>query len=134
MTATAGADLTEATQAAEMAARASYGRLVAILASRSRDIAAAEDALADAFLAALRTWPSRGVPANPDGWLLTAARNRQRNAARHGGVRARMTEEVTRRLEEMGKASRTPPICPTNGSGFCSSAPTRPSTLRCARP
>jgi RNA polymerase sigma-70 factor (ECF subfamily) len=70
----------------ERVARQSYGRLVAILAARSRDIAGAEDALADALLAALRTWPERGVPSNPDAWLLTAARNRVRNAARHRNV------------------------------------------------
>jgi RNA polymerase sigma-70 factor (ECF subfamily) len=44
-----------------MAARASYGRLVAILASRSRDLAAAEDALADAFLAALQHLAQSGA-------------------------------------------------------------------------
>jgi len=74
---------TETTRrAAEQAARASYGRLVAILAARDRDIAAAEDALSDALLAALDHWPRTGIPTNPDAWLVTAARNRQRNAAR----------------------------------------------------
>jgi predicted RNA polymerase sigma factor len=67
----------EARAAAERAARASYGRLVAVLASRSRDIALAEDALADAFVRALDTWPRSGVPASPEGWLLTVARHRQ---------------------------------------------------------
>ncbi len=73
--------------AAERVARQSYGRLIAILAARSRDIAAAEDALGDALVAALRVWPERGIPANPDGWLLTAARNRLSNGARHREVR-----------------------------------------------
>ncbi|MCZ8183906.1 MAG: sigma factor [Beijerinckiaceae bacterium] len=73
---------------AERVARESYGRLVALLAARSRDIAGAEDALADALVAALRTWPERGVPASPDAWLLTAARNRMRNAYRHRTVTA----------------------------------------------
>lgn len=72
-----------AARAAEVAARVSYGRLLALLAARSRDIAASEDALAEAFVAALRTWPAGGVPDNPDAWLLTAARNQLRNAARH---------------------------------------------------
>ncbi|MDP4301113.1 RNA polymerase sigma factor [Leptothrix discophora] len=75
-----------ASQAAERSARDSYGRLLALLASRSRDIAASEDALSDAFVAALRTWPVDGVPANPDAWLLTAARNSHRNTLRHRGV------------------------------------------------
>lgn len=59
---------------AEEVARSSYGRLLAMLASRSGDIAAAEDALADAFAAALVQWPRDGPPANPVGWLLTVAR------------------------------------------------------------
>jgi predicted RNA polymerase sigma factor len=62
-----------------VAARDSYGRLLALLAASTSDLAAAEDALADAFERALRTWPSQGVPGNPDGWLLTVARNRLRD-------------------------------------------------------
>ena len=64
----------DARQAAELAARTSYGRLLAYLAARSRDVAAAEDALGDAFFAALETWPRVGVPDNPEAWLLAAAR------------------------------------------------------------
>ena len=71
-----------ARQAAERVARASYGRLVAFLAARSGDIAGAEDALAEAFASALEHWPSAGVPANPDAWLLTVARRRQGDAWR----------------------------------------------------
>ena len=55
--------------AAEMAARRSYGKLVAFLAARTRDVAAAEDALADAFAAALRHWPTRGVPDSPEAFI-----------------------------------------------------------------
>jgi len=65
--------------AAEQAARASYGRLVAVLAAPTRDIQLAEDALAGAFEQALRSWPYQGVPDNPEGWLPTVARNRQRD-------------------------------------------------------
>ena len=57
-------------------ARSSYGRLLAVLAARTGDIPAAEDALADAFERALRTWPERGIPDNPEGWLVTVAKNR----------------------------------------------------------
>ena len=64
---------------AEERARAGYGRLLALLSSATNDIAAAEDALADAFERALRTWPESGIPANPDAWLLTVARNRLRD-------------------------------------------------------
>ncbi|MDQ6704741.1 MAG: RNA polymerase subunit sigma-70 [Acidobacteriota bacterium] len=74
--------------AVERVARDSYGRLVAYLAARWRDVAAAEDALADAFRAALETWPSAGVPDKPEAWLLTSARRRLIDAARHVRVQA----------------------------------------------
>ncbi|SFA99154.1 RNA polymerase sigma-70 factor, ECF subfamily [Collimonas sp. OK607] len=69
--------------AVERAARDSYRRLVAFLAARSRDLAAAEDALADAFQAALQTWPSSGIPDKPEAWLLVTARRKLIDAARH---------------------------------------------------
>jgi predicted RNA polymerase sigma factor len=68
-----------AAHAAGLAARDSYGRLLALLSASTSDIASAEDALADAFERALRTWPDQGVPGNPDAWLLTVARNRLRD-------------------------------------------------------
>ena len=67
---------------AEAVARRSYGKLVAFLAARTRDVAGAEDALSDAFAAALADWPSNGAPANPEGWLLTVARRKLVDAAR----------------------------------------------------
>jgi RNA polymerase sigma-70 factor, ECF subfamily len=66
---------------ATVAARESYGKLIAVLASRTRDVAAAEDALADAFAAAIAQWPLGGVPSNPVGWLLTVARRSAGHAA-----------------------------------------------------
>ena len=54
----------EARLAVEAAARASYARLISFLSARSGDVAAAEDALADAFVAALRTWPAGGIPSS----------------------------------------------------------------------
>ena len=53
-------------------------------------MAAAEDALAEAFARALDIWPQQGVPANPDAWLMVAARNRLRD-----GARAQKTREQT---------------------------------------
>ena len=64
-------DPAAAAGAAERAARGSYGRLLALLAAPTGDVALAEDALAGAFEQALTTWPRTGVPRNPDGWLLT---------------------------------------------------------------
>ena len=76
----------EARRAVEQAALDSYSRLLAFLAARSRDVAAAEDALADAFHAALQTWPRSGVPDKPEAWLLTAARRRLIDGIRHAQV------------------------------------------------
>lgn len=69
----------DAPSVADHAARASFGRLVALLATANGDIADAEDAVAAAFEQALVSWPASGVPENPEGWLLTVARNRQRD-------------------------------------------------------
>ena len=57
----------------ERVARESYGRLVAYPSSHTRDVASAEDALSNALVAALVTWPRDGVPQNPEAWLLTVA-------------------------------------------------------------
>jgi predicted RNA polymerase sigma factor len=67
---------------ADAVARRSYGKLVAFLAARSRDVASAEDALSEAFAAALSDWPVNGCPSNPEGWLLTAARRKLIDFAR----------------------------------------------------
>ncbi|HEY5231610.1 MAG TPA: DUF6596 domain-containing protein [Galbitalea sp.] len=71
--------MTDAAARTEEVARTSYGRLLALLAAPTGDIPVAEDALADAFERALATWPTAGIPDNPEGWLLTVARNRQRD-------------------------------------------------------
>src|SRR3984957_10876813 len=76
-------------------ARESYGKLVAYLAATSRNVPAAEDALADAFASALAVWPTQGVPVNPEGWLATAARRRLIDAAR----RRRSAEASSQALE-----------------------------------
>ncbi|HWD70712.1 MAG TPA: DUF6596 domain-containing protein [Solirubrobacteraceae bacterium] len=60
---------------------------MAVLAAPTRDLALAEDALADAFESALRTWPERGIPDNPEGWLVTVARNRIRDLLRSAANR-----------------------------------------------
>jgi predicted RNA polymerase sigma factor len=61
---------------AEAVARRSYGKLVAFLAARTHDVASAEDALSEAFAAALADWPGKGCPANPEAWLMTVARRK----------------------------------------------------------
>ncbi|WP_448003193.1 RNA polymerase sigma factor [Agromyces bauzanensis] len=74
-------------EAAAHAARESYARLVAVLAAGTGDLALAEDVLADAFTAALERWPAAGVPDNPEGWLITVARNRQRDVWKSAATR-----------------------------------------------
>jgi RNA polymerase sigma-70 factor (ECF subfamily) len=74
-------------RAALVAARAGYGRLVAWFAWRWGSIADAEDALSDAYLSALATWPRDGVPSNPEAWLMTAAKRSMLKAARYRKVR-----------------------------------------------
>lgn len=92
-----------AARAAEVA-RASYGRLVGVLAARSGDIAGAEDALSEALVAALRTWPATGVPDNPEAWLITTARNRQTDAWR----KAARAPTVVLTPETLDVATREP--------------------------
>ncbi len=81
-------DQSDARRAVETVARESYGRLVAFLSARTRVVAAAEDALGEALIAALTTWPRDGVPKSPEAWLLTSARNRLVDRARHERMRA----------------------------------------------
>ena len=88
-------DTSPAHRAAERAARQSYGKLVAYLAARAGDVATAEDAIADAFAAALASWPAGGVPQAPEAWLLAAARRRMIDMAR----RRRTGEAATDRLQ-----------------------------------
>ena len=80
-------DVQESThRTVERVARESYGRLVAYLSSQTRDVASAEDALSNALVAALKTWPRDGVPQNPEGWLLTSARHSFIDLVRHQRV------------------------------------------------
>jgi RNA polymerase sigma-70 factor, ECF subfamily len=76
---------------ADAVARRSYGKLVAFLAARTRDVAGAEDALSEAFAAALADWPRSGCPKNPEAWLMTVARRKFLDAAR--GKRREVSSE-----------------------------------------
>ncbi len=98
----------QARLAVEAVTRDSYGRLLSFLAARCRDVALAEDVLSEAFLAALRTWPERGVPAKPEAWLLAVARNRLIDHARHERVEneyAQAFELAARDAEETASGS-----------------------------
>lgn len=89
-----------AARAADQAARQSYGRLIAYLSARSRNIPAAEDALAEAFRAALEAWPISGIPQSPEAWLLTAARRVMGKSARHQKLAAAKAPQLALEIEE----------------------------------
>ena len=97
----------DVSRAVETVARESYGRLIAYLSARTRDVAGAEDALSEALLAALTTWPRDGVSRKPEAWLLTAARHRLVDRARHERVRAQSTPTLELIAADAGEA--TPP-------------------------
>lgn len=84
--------------AAERVARESYGRLVARLAWQWRDLAAAEDALADALATALCDWPKHGIPEVPEAWLAAAAHRRLLHQARRS--RLALDPRLTALLDE----------------------------------
>ena len=89
----------QASSTADAVARRSYGKLVAFLAARTRDVAAAEDALSEAFASALTDWPLNGCPTNPEAWLLTVARRKMIDAAR----RRSNAEAATATLQLIGE-------------------------------
>jgi len=124
----------EARSTAEAVARRSDGTLVAFLAARTQDVTGAEDALSEAFAAALAEWPRKGCPSNPEAWLLTVARRKLIDATR----RRRRGETATPQLRLLAEgrsggpasrsASRSARSCPA-GSAPCRT----PSTPRSAQ-
>jgi predicted RNA polymerase sigma factor len=95
----------------ERVARESYGRLVAYLSANTRDVAAAEDALSEALLAALRVWPRDGLPQNPEAWLLTAARHSIIDLIRHQRVVSESEStllSLTKEVTEMNLSTEFP--------------------------
>src|SRR5260370_32652792 len=91
--------------AAEATGRQSYGKLVAFLAHRLRDVAAAEDALAEAFAAALVDWPAGGVPHNPEAWLMTVARRKAIDAERRQRGRERAAGHLRLIADELATSA-----------------------------
>jgi RNA polymerase sigma-70 factor (ECF subfamily) len=92
----------EPRRAVEAAARRSYGKLLAFLAARTRDLAGAEDALSEAFASALATWPTQGVPRAPEAWLLQVARRKTLDAGRRRQVRQAAIEPLRMIAEAAG--------------------------------
>lgn len=87
--------------AAEAVARRSYGKLVAFLAARIRDVAAAEDALSDAFASALADWPAHGIPKQPEAWLLAVARRKGVDAIRRRRTSTEAAGDLRLMAEEL---------------------------------
>ena len=90
---------------AEAVARRSYGKLVAFLAARTGDMAGAEDALSDAFAAALVDWPARGIPDNAEAWLITVARRKAIDQARRRRSGADAAGHLRLVAEELASAA-----------------------------
>lgn len=84
----------------EQVFRDDWGRVVASLVGYLRDVELAEDAAQEAFALAAERWPREGVPSNPTGWLITAARNRAIDRIRRERTLAVKTEQLARELEE----------------------------------
>ncbi|TWU04830.1 RNA polymerase sigma factor [Stieleria varia] len=70
------------------------------------DFDLAEEAMHDAFAAALQQWPQQGVPENPTAWLISAGRFKAVDAIRR---RARLSElhpDLSRRIAEIESANQ----------------------------
>ena len=94
----------QARRTADAVAGRSYGKLVAFLAARTHDLAAAEDALSEAFASALADWPGNGCPSNP-AWLLTVARRKAIDVARGERRHEIAAEQLHAMAEELDAAA-----------------------------
>lgn len=82
--------------------RIESAKLIAVLVRLLRSVALAEEVAQDVFVEALASWRENGVPNNPGGWLMTAARHRAFDVLR----RIRRAERGSDRLEHELDASR----------------------------
>jgi RNA polymerase sigma-70 factor (ECF subfamily) len=110
----------DARQTIEAVYRAEAPRVLATLIRLLGGFERAEEALHDAWVAALDAWPRTGVPANPRAWLVSAGRFRAIDRIRREARFAAATDELVHRIP---KASRT--------TGCASSSPV--ATRRCRR-
>lgn len=76
----------QTTEIIKLIAQESYGKILAHLAARTRDLSASEDALAEAFETAIKAWPVNGIPNNPEGWIFKVAKNRILNRFKHNNT------------------------------------------------
>ncbi|HEX9449671.1 MAG TPA: DUF6596 domain-containing protein [Dongiaceae bacterium] len=92
--------------------RESSARLLAYLAARSRNLPAAEDALADACRIALESWPGTGIPDKPEAWLLTVARRRLTDQARHREIQQAALPDLITLAEEAAEMALAETVFP----------------------
>jgi RNA polymerase sigma-70 factor (ECF subfamily) len=79
--------------------RIESARLIAGLARMVRDVGLAEELAQDALVAALETWPKKGVPDNPGAWLMAAAKNKALDHFRRNKLLERKHEELAGEME-----------------------------------
>ena len=95
--------------------REEYGRAVSVLVRVCGDIDIAEEAVQDAFIAAVERWPSAGVPPSPAGWIITTARNRAIDRFRRESTRdERHAEAALLHDRERSRATRRAPCATTS--------------------
>jgi RNA polymerase sigma-70 factor (ECF subfamily) len=118
--------------AAESAARASYGKLIAFIAARTNDVAAAEDAVSQAFTTALLDWPANGIPDRPEAWLIAVARRKLVDSARRQASDAKASEHLRLITDELEAAATGDPDIPDDRLRlmFACAHPAIESTIR----
>lgn len=80
--------------------RAESARLIGALTRMTRDVEFAEDLAQDALVAALESWPTAGIPANPAAWLMTTAKRRGIDQIRRAQTLRRKTDELEHAARE----------------------------------
>jgi RNA polymerase sigma-70 factor, ECF subfamily len=88
--------------------RTEYGRILATLIRLLGDFDSAEEALQEAFAAALEQWPAEGMPANPVAWLVSTARHKAIDRLRRRARLAQKQEEIARHLELLAEDEEAP--------------------------
>ena len=87
-------------QAIDAIWRIEQAKIIAGLVRLTRDVGVAEEFAQDALIAALTTWPERGIPDNPGAWLMATAKNRALDAWRCAKLIQRTHEELAREMDQ----------------------------------
>src|SRR3954465_10183876 len=85
--------------------RVDSGRILATLIRLLGDFDLAEEALHEAFAAALSLWPKSGVPANPRPWLISTGRFKAIDTLRRRARFDSSEDELVRHLEAQGSSA-----------------------------